>query len=87
MAFNAVISRAPRDLAAAKLRYRLVGSIAGSLRESIKAGVARGELEPGLDAEVLTAQVMGATVWRSFVMGRNVNRDFVERVVGEALRG
>jgi AcrR family transcriptional regulator len=87
MAFNAVISRAPRDPAAARLRDRLVGSIAGSLRESIKAGVARGELEPGLDAEVLTAQVMGAMVWRSFVMGRNVNRDFVERVVGEALRG
>lgn len=87
MAFNAVTSRAPRDRAAARLRDRLVGSIAGSIRKSIEAGVERGELRPGLDAEVLTAQVMGAMVWRSFVMGRNVTRPFVEKVVREALDG
>jgi AcrR family transcriptional regulator len=86
MAFTAVISRAPRDRAAARLRDRLVGSIAGSLRDSITAGVERGELKPGLDAEVLTAEVMGAMVWQSFVLGRNVTREFVERVVDEALR-
>jgi len=87
IAFNAVLSRAPRDPAAARLRDSLVGSIAGSLRQSIKTGVERGELRPGLDAEILTAQVIGAMVWRSFVMGRNVTREFVERVVAEALDG
>lgn len=87
IAFNAVLSRAPRHQAAARLRDRLVGSIAAGLRTSIEAGVERGELRPGLDAEILTAQVMGAMVWRSFVMGRNVTRDFIERVVGEALDG
>lgn len=87
MAFNAVLSRAPRDPSAARLRDRLVGSMAGSVRKSIEAGVARGELKPGLDAEVLTAQVMGAMAWRSFVMGRNVTREFIERVVAAALDG
>lgn len=87
IAFNAVLSRAPRDPAAAKMRDRLVGSIVKSLRPSIAAGVERGELRPGLDAEILAAQVMGAMVWRSFVMGRNVTRDYVERVVDESLHG
>lgn len=87
IAFNAVLSRAPRDEAAARLRDSLVGHIAGSLRESIDAGVRRGELRAGLDAEILTAQVFGAMVWRSFVMGRKVTRDFVDQVVGEALDG
>jgi AcrR family transcriptional regulator len=87
IAFTAICSRAPRDPAAARLRDRLVGSIADGLRSSIEAGVQRGELEAGLDAEVLTAQVFGAMVWRSFVMGRNVTRRFVEQVVGEALEG
>ncbi|HEX6388916.1 MAG TPA: TetR/AcrR family transcriptional regulator [Solirubrobacteraceae bacterium] len=87
IAFNAVLSRAPRDPAAAKLRDSLVGSIAGSLRESIETGVQRGELRPGLDAEILTGQVIGAMVWRSFVMGRTVTREFIERVVGAALDG
>ena len=86
MAFAAVLSRAARDPAAARLRDRLVGSIATSLRESIKAGVERGELRPGLDAEALTAEVMGAMVWRSFVMGENVTKRFVEAVVRNALR-
>lgn len=87
MAFNAVLSRAPCDPAAAALRDRLVGSIAAGLATRIEAGVDRGELRPGLDAEVLTAQVIGAMVWRSFVMGRDVTRDFIARVVDEALAG
>lgn len=87
IAFTAVLSRAPRDRAAAKLRDSLVGSIADSLRESIDAGVERGELRPGLDAEILTAQVIGAMVWRSFVMGRNVTREFIAQVVGATLDG
>lgn len=87
IAFNAVLSRAPRDSAAARMRDRLVGSIADGLRDSIDAGVRRGELRPGLDPELLAAQVMGAMVWRSFVMGRDVTREFIERVVGEALDG
>jgi AcrR family transcriptional regulator len=87
IAFNAVLSRAPRDPAAARLRDSLVGSIAGSLRKSIEAAVARGELRAGMDAEVLTAEVMGAMVWRSFVMGRDVTHEFVEQVVGKALGG
>ena len=86
MAFSAVVSRAARDPEAAKLRDRLVGSIESSLQRSIAAGVERGELRPGLDAEVLTGQVMGAMVWRSFVMGRDVTKSFVEKVVREALR-
>ena len=87
IAFNAICSRAPRDAAAARLRDRLVGSIAGSLRSSIAAGEARGELRPGLDADVLTAEVFGAMTWRSFVMGRNVTRKFIESVVDKALDG
>jgi AcrR family transcriptional regulator len=87
IAFNAVLSRAARDPAAAELRDRLVGSIARGVRKKIDAGVARGELRPGLDAEVLTAQVFGAMIWRSFVMGHTVNRKFIERVVDEALTG
>lgn len=86
-AFNTVIARAPRDPAAAELRDRLVGSIASGLRASIAAGEERGELRPGLDAEVLTAELMGAMVWRSFVMGENVTLSFIERVVAEALSG
>jgi hypothetical protein len=64
-----------------------VGSIADNLRASIGAGVARGELRPGLDAEILTAQIMGAMVWRSFVMGRDVTPDFITQIVDEALAG
>jgi|SRR5581483_7988571 len=87
IAFNAICSRAPHDDAAAKLRDRLVGSIATSLRASIEAGEARGELRPGLDADVLTAEVFGAMTWRSFIMGRNVTRKFIEDVVDKALAG
>lgn len=85
IAFNTVIARAPRDPEAAKLRDRLVGSIAGGLRKSIAAGVDRGELRPGLDAEVLTAQVMGPMVWRSFVLGKDVTRPYIRKIVREAL--
>lgn len=85
IAFNTVIARAPRDPAAARLRDRLVGNIAGSLRKSIDAGVERGELRPGLDAETLAAQVMGQMTWRSFVLGEDVTRPFIKRVVREAL--
>ena len=85
IAFNTVITRAPREPAAAELRDRLVGSIAGGLRTSIADRVKRGELKPGLDAEVLTAQVMGPMVWRSFVMGEDVTRPFIREVVREAL--
>ena len=74
-----VIDRRRRELNQPLVR------IADSLRESIEAGVARGELEPGLDADLLAAEVMGAMVWQSFVLGRNVSRGFVEQVVGEAL--
>ena len=42
--------------------------------------------KPGLDPEMLTAEVMGAMVWRSFVMGENVTKPFVEKVVHNALR-
>jgi len=87
MAFNAVTSRAPRDPAAAALRDRLVASVADGLRDSIAAATARGELRPGLDADVLTAQIMGPMVWRSFVSGETVTRGFIERIVREALDG
>jgi AcrR family transcriptional regulator len=87
MAFNGVLSRAPHDPDAARLRDRLVGSIEGSLRKSIAAAEKRGELRPGLGAAVLTAEVMGAMVWRSFVMGENVTKPFIEKVVREALDG
>jgi AcrR family transcriptional regulator len=87
IAFMAICSRAARDTTAAVLRDRLVGSIAGGIRASIAAGVERGELRPGLDAEILTAEVFGAMVWRSFVMGRPVTRRFVEQVVDESLTG
>ena len=85
IAFNTVVARAPRDRAAAEVRDRLVGSIASSLRESIAEAEERGELRPGLDSEVLTAQVMGPMVWRSFVMGEDVTRPFIRDVVREAL--
>jgi len=85
MAFTAVISRAPRDPAAAALRDRLVGAIADGLRASVKAATQRGELRPGLDPDVLTAQLMGPMVWRSFVMGKNVTRAYIERIVNAAL--
>jgi AcrR family transcriptional regulator len=87
MAFNGVLSRAPHDPAAAELRDRLVGSIEASLRKSILAAEKRGELRPGLDAAVLTAEVMGAMVWRSFVMGENVTKPFIEKVVHKTLDG
>jgi AcrR family transcriptional regulator len=87
MAFTTVISRALRDPAAAALRDQLIRGIADGLRASIEAGTQRGELKPGLDAEILTAQVMGAMVWRSFVNGEAVTRDFVERIVRAALDG
>jgi AcrR family transcriptional regulator len=87
MAFNGVLSRAPHDPAAAELRDQLVGSIEGSLRKSIVADEKRGELRPGLDAAVLTAEVMGAMVWRSFIMGKDVTKPFIEKVVREALDG
>jgi AcrR family transcriptional regulator len=87
IAFNAICARAPRDHAAALLRDRLVGRIAAGLRESIDAGVERGELKAGLDAEVFTAEVFGAMTWQSFVMGRNVTRRFIEQIVDRALAG
>ncbi|MHB8695058.1 MAG: TetR/AcrR family transcriptional regulator [Solirubrobacteraceae bacterium] len=87
IAFNSICARAARDPSAARMRDRLVGSIAGGLKASIVAGTARGELEPGLDAELLTAEVFGAMVWRSFVMGRDVTRGFIEQVVDRALEG
>lgn len=87
IAFNAICARAPHDPAAARLRDRLVGSIAAGVRRSIEAGVDRGELRPGLDAEVVTAEVFGAMTWQSFVMGRDVTRKFIERIVDHALAG
>jgi AcrR family transcriptional regulator len=87
MAFTTVVSRALRDPAAAELRDRLIDGISDSLRESVAAGIARGELHAGLDPEILTAQVMGAMVWRSFVTDGRVSPGFIEQIVREALNG
>jgi AcrR family transcriptional regulator len=87
IAFNTICARAPQDPAAARLRDKLVGSIAAGVRSSIEAGEARGELRPGLDADVLTAEVYGAMTWKSFIMGESVTRAFIESVVDKALSG
>jgi AcrR family transcriptional regulator len=86
IAFNAICAQAPRDSAAAHLRDRLVGSLADGLRASIEVGVDRGELKRGLDADVLTAQVFGAMIWQSFVLGCDVTPRFIADIVNHALR-
>jgi AcrR family transcriptional regulator len=85
IAFNAVLSRAPRDPSAAAIRDRLVGGIVASLEPSVAQGVERGELRTGIDAELIAAQVMGAMVWRSFVLGSDVTRRYIEDVVEAAI--
>lgn len=83
--FTTVIQRAPQDPGAALLRDRFIGNLTDSLRHSIEAATARGELRPGLKADVLSAQTMGALMYRRFIEDRTVTRAFVEEVVHRAL--
>jgi AcrR family transcriptional regulator len=86
-AFNTVMSRAPHDPAAAELRNRLLHSIRQGLGQSVQRGIERGELRPGLDADVLVAKVLGPLTWWSFVEERDVSAALIEETVRDALAG
>jgi AcrR family transcriptional regulator len=86
-AFTTVLARALHDPAAAELRDRILGTVTAGLRESVRRGVGRGELRPGLDAGTLVAQIMGALVWRSFYEEREVTEAMIVTIVRSALAG
>ena len=86
-AFTTVMARALHDPAAAELRDRLIATIGEGLRHSVERGVERGELRTGLDPARLTAIVLGALAWWSFVEERRVTDALIEDVVSRALAG
>jgi len=55
--------------------------------EILRAAVARGELPPGINAEVVVDLLMGPVLLRSMVMGQKVDRRFVRQVVQNVCAG
>lgn len=87
VAFVTVMARALHDPAAAELRDRTIATITAGLKHSVERGIERGELRPGLDPRRLTAKVLGALAWWSFVGERTVTGELIEEVVDGALAG
>jgi AcrR family transcriptional regulator len=56
-------------------------------RTVIARGIARGELRPDFDEEVLFDQLYGALYFRLLVSGQPLNRRFTDEVVDQAFQG
>lgn len=56
-------------------------------RAVIERGIARGELRPDFDNEVLLDQLYGALYFRMLVSGRPLNRRFTDELVEQAFDG
>jgi AcrR family transcriptional regulator len=56
-------------------------------RAVIRRGIARGELQPDFDDEVLFDQLYGALYFRMLVSGRPLNRRFTDELVAQGFDG
>ncbi|MBV9339056.1 MAG: TetR/AcrR family transcriptional regulator [Solirubrobacterales bacterium] len=68
-------------------RDRYMNPRRGQARLAIERGIARGEIRPDLDDEVLFDQLYGALYFRMLVSGRPLNRRFTDQLAEQAFNG
>jgi AcrR family transcriptional regulator len=56
-------------------------------RKAIRRGIARGELRPNFDDDVLFDQILGAIYIRMFVIGSSLDRRFTDKLVSQVFSG
>ncbi|MDR7279397.1 TetR/AcrR family transcriptional regulator [Catenuloplanes atrovinosus] len=86
--FRALHGEAQHDAAlAARLRTEHLSRQRELDRAPLERAVARGDLPPGTDLDLLVDTLVGPLYYRVLVTGDPVGADFTDRLVDEALRG
>ena len=70
---------------AAAFRERVVGRRVAEIRRIVERGIARGELAPSADPEVLNELLFGPLYYRLLLSGKPLDRKLGERVVSTVL--
>lgn len=82
-----VIAAARRDRRLAELHRRLIDSRHEAVRQVVRRGIARGELPPDTDPNLVVDLLGGPLFYRGLVAGRRLDRGFARQVVEVVLKG
>jgi AcrR family transcriptional regulator len=66
-------------------REQVVSKRVADIRLLVERGIARGELRPGLDPEMVTDLLLGPIYYRLFLSGSPLDEDFGKRLVATLL--
>ncbi|WP_196218017.1 TetR/AcrR family transcriptional regulator [Streptomyces blattellae] len=82
-----IIERAERDEEMRRLREDMYGQVDERFAEALAADVERGELRPGVQehARDLAAQLVGPLLFQRFMLGAQIDKDLLTKVIDTAL--
>jgi AcrR family transcriptional regulator len=85
-AIAAIMERALHDDVVRQVRDDMVCEADDMFRQAIRNGVRRGEIDPAIDVELALASLVGAFLFRRFLLGSPYGADDVERIIDDFLR-